>query len=157
MWQIKTTYKCPICGKEHDLDDCVIVKEETKRKFLNRTYNSQLSTYRTKIYEDHYLVSYYNIRTCPKCAKQRRIPYLCSLALFVIALIALMIRNVTMIPEKDFGSIIGQILLVLFCGGLLGLLVLSGLCWLIKQIQTIDIDRAKEYNAIAPGDSFLEL
>ena len=113
------TYKCPICGKEHKLDDCIIVQEETDRKFLKRTYDRQLSTYRTKVYQDHYLVSYYNIRICPKCAKKRRVPYLIILTLFIISLVALMIRNVIMLPEKDFGSIIGQILLVLFGGGLL--------------------------------------
>ena len=25
---IQTTYKCPICGKEHHVNDCVIIKEE---------------------------------------------------------------------------------------------------------------------------------
>lgn len=65
------TYKCPICGKEHALDDCIIVKEKINRKFLNRTYDSQLSTYRTKVFKDIYLVSYYNIRICPKCAKKK--------------------------------------------------------------------------------------
>lgn len=34
--------------------------------------------------------------------------------LFIISLVALMIRNVIMLPEKDFGSIIGQILLALY-------------------------------------------
>lgn len=143
------TYKCPICGKEHALDDCIIVKEKNNRKFLNRTYDSQLSTYRTKVFKDIYLVSYYNIRICPKCAKKRHIPYVIIHALFIIALVALMIRNVVMSDLNDFGSIISGILLVLFCGGFLGVFILGGSAWIVEQFQKIDIEKAKEYNAIA--------
>ena len=151
------TYKCPICGKEHNLDDCVIIKEETGRRFLKRTFDRQLSTYRTKVYQDHYLVSYYNIRICPKCGKKRNIPYLIISVLFIIILVALMIRNTIMLPEKDFGIIIGQIILVLLGGGFLGLVILGGLAWLIQQCQKIDIEKAKENNAIVPSNSFMEL
>lgn len=154
---LSDTYKCPICGKEHKLDDCIIVKEETDRKFLNRTYDRQLSTYKTKVYQDNYLVSYYNIRICPKCAKERRIPYLIISALIIIALVALMIGGVIMSPEKNFDSNIGMILLVLFGGGLLGLFIYGGLAWIVQQCQTIDIEKAKENNAIVPANPLLDL
>lgn len=154
---MNNTYKCPTCGELHNLDDCIIVKYETGRQFLKRTYDRQISTYRTKVYQDHYLVSYYNIRICPKCAKKRRMPYLIILILLVLPLVALMIRNVGMLPDRDLGNIIGQILLVLFGGGFLCLLVFGGLTWVIQQFQTIDIDKAKENNAIAPTDTIFEL
>ena len=151
---IQNTYKCPICGKEHHVNDCVIIKEEVDRKFLNRTYDRELSTYRTKVYHDNYLVSYYNIRICPQCSKSRKKPYIIVLLLMVVSIIALIIRNVSMLTEKDFGSVIGQVLLVLFCGGFLGLIVLGALSWLIDKTQQIDIEKAKEYNAIVPENIF---
>ena len=157
MLRINNTYKCPICGVQHNLDDCVIVKEETNRQFLKRTYDRQLSTYRTKVYQDHYWVSYYNIRICPKCARKRRIPYLIILILLALSFVVLMIRNVIMLPNKNFGNIIEQLFLVLFGGAFLGSLVFGGLTWIIQQFQTIDIDKAKENNAIAPADTVFEL
>ena len=72
----------------------------------------------------------------------------------VVSIIALIIRNVSMLTEKDFGSVIGQVLLVLFCGGFLGLIVLGALSWLIDKTQQIDIEKAKEYNAIVPENIF---
>jgi hypothetical protein len=66
MWNLTSTYKCPICGEEHNSKDCVIIKQEIDRKFLNRKRNNELSTYRLKVYEENYLVKYYNIRICPK-------------------------------------------------------------------------------------------
>lgn len=149
----QTSYKCPVCGKEHNLNECVIIREEVGRKFLNRTYDRQLSTYRTKVYHDNYLVSYYNIRICPHCAKKRRAPYTVVISLIAASIIALMVRNVSMLDEKDFGNIIGQIFLVLFCGGFLGLIILVVSSLIIQQSQTIDIEKAKEYNAIASNDS----
>lgn len=151
---IQTSYRCPICGKEHSVNDCVIIKEEVSRKFLNRTYDRELSTYRTKVYHDNYLVSYYNIRICPQCLKNRKKPYKIVLLLVAASIIAMIIRNVSMLPEKDFGSVIGPVLLVLFCGGILGLIVFGVIMWLIGQTQTIDIEKAKEYNAIVPENLF---
>ena len=150
----KTTYKCPICGKEHHVNDCVIIKEDVDRKFLNRTYDRELSTYRTKVYHENYLVSYYNIRICPQCSKSRKKPYKIALLLVVASIIALIIRNVSMLAEKDFGSVISIVLLDLFCGGFLGLIVLGALTWLIGKTQPIDIEKAKEYNAIVPENIF---
>lgn len=154
QFTIQTSYRCPICGKEHSVNDCVIIKEEVDRKFLNRTYDRELSTYRTKVYHDNYLVSYYNIRICPQCSKNRIKPYTIVLLIVLVSIIALIIRNVSMLPEKDFGSVIDQVLLVLLCGGFLGLFVFGALSWLIGKTQTIDIEKAREYNAIIPENLF---
>ncbi len=62
-----------------------------------------------------------------------------------------------MLPNKNFGNIIEQLFLVLFGGAFLGSLVFGGLTWIIQQFQTIDIDKAKENNAIAPADTVFEL
>ena len=54
-------------------------------------------------------------------------------------------------------SNIGMILLVLFGGGILGLFIYSGLAWFVQQCQTIDIEKAKENNAIVPVNPLLDL
>lgn len=38
---------------------------------------------------------------------------------------------------------------MLFCGGFLGVFILGGSAWIVEQFQKIDIEKAKEYNAIA--------
>lgn len=86
------TYVCPICGESHNIDDCVVVNQETERKHLGTTYKGKFG-YKTSVYEKHYLVTSYNIRICPKCAKYRSLPYLCTAILIIIGIIGLLIRK----------------------------------------------------------------
>lgn len=86
------TYVCPICGESHNVDDCVVVNQETERKHLGTTYKGKFG-YKTSVYEKHYLVTSYNIRICPKCAKYRSLPYLCTAILIIIGIIGLLIRK----------------------------------------------------------------
>lgn len=144
-----TTYKCPICGERHRIDDCVIVNQEVDRKHTGTT-SSKFGFDRT--YTKHYIVTSYNIRICHKCAKKRALALKIALVVAILAFLGMMVRNIYFLPEKTIGNIIGQFFLVLFCGGFLCLLGFGLLGWVIRQFQEIDIENAKINNAIAPAN-----
>lgn len=63
---LHTSYKCPVCGEEHKIDDCVIVKQVIKSEYAGRSKTPIFSTYKMKVYEEYHNEYYYNIRICPK-------------------------------------------------------------------------------------------
>ena len=148
---LSSSYKCPICGEKHDIKDCVIVKQDTEWKFLNRTRNRELSTYRLRVYDEHYQVKYYNVRVCKKCVSRRKRHYIYAAIVVIIGLISLIIRNLVQFPNENFGDIVNHFLLALIPGGILGAVIYCGLCVIIAKSHQIDVEKAKQNNAIAPA------
>lgn len=144
-----TKYKCPVCGTEHDLKDCIRIYQQTEKKFI--CSESRRINFKTIETTNHYAVKYCCIRICPKCDNRRKWTGIALLTLGVLALIGLLIRNIYMC-DKTFSSIISQIFLVILGGGFLLSLALGVLFFIIEKLQQIDVDRARKYNAIVPID-----
>lgn len=152
LMTLHTSYKCPVCGEEHKIDDCAIVKQVIKSEYAGRSKTPIFSTYKMKVYEEYHNEYYYNIRICPKCAKSRSKAIYYAICPGILATILIMVNNISKLPEKTAGNVIGQILLALICGGFLGYILFLLIAFVIKKSQTIDIDEAKKNNAIAQND-----
>ena len=146
--ELTSNYNCPICGNVHYNNDSVIIKQEINRKFLYRKHNSEMSTYRMKVYDEYYQVSYYNIRICPTCAKKRKVHYYYAALVVVLGIVALMIRNLLQFPNETVGDITNSVFLALIPGGIVGGVIFILICVLIAKSHKIDIEKAKGCNAI---------
>ena len=146
--ELTSNYICPLCGKVHYNNDSVIIKQEVDRKFLKRKYNSDMSTYRMKVYDEYYQVSYYNIRICPKCAKKRKAHYYYAALVIVVGIVALLIRNLLLFPNETIGDITNSVFLAIIPGGIIGAFIFFVICFFITKFHEIDIEKARRNNAI---------
>ena len=77
--------------------------------------------------------------------------YIYAAIVVIIGLISLIIRNLVQFPNENFGDIVNHFLLALIPGGILGAVIYCGLCVIIAKSHKIDVEKAKQNNAIAPA------
>jgi hypothetical protein len=148
-------YKCPVCDTIHSKDDCVIIKQEVESTFIGRERDRANDTLRMRAYKEKYLVKYYNVRICPKCAKKRKMHYIYALIIPIVLLVLLFIRNLSSVPDNS--TVLEQLFLVLVAGGLICAFIYLILALIITKSHMIDIEKAKENRAIAVYDEYNRL
>lgn len=148
-------YKCPVCDTIHSKDDCIIIKQEVESTFIGRERDSANDTLRMRAYKEKYLVKYYNVRICPKCAKKRKMHYIYALIIPIAILILLFIRNLSSIPDNS--TALEQFFIVLVAGGLICAFIYVIIALIITKSHKIDLEKAKENGAIAIYDMFNRL
>lgn len=148
-------YKCPVCDTIHSKDDCVIIKQEVESTFIGRERDSANDTLRMRAYKEKYLVKYYNVRICPKCAKKRKMHYIYALIIPIVLLVLLFIRNLSSVPDNS--TVLEQLFLVLVAGGLICAFIYLILALIITKSHKIDIEKAKENRAVAVYDEYNRL
>ncbi|MBR4130303.1 MAG: hypothetical protein IKU02_05175 [Bacteroidaceae bacterium] len=145
-------YKCPICDTIHSKDDCIIIKQEVESTFIGRERDYANDTLKMRAYKDTYLVKYFNVRICPKCAKKRKMHYIYALIVPIVLLILMFIRNLSSIPDKS--TVLEQISIVIVAGGIICAFIYAIIALIITKSHKIDIEKAKENRAIAIYDAF---
>ncbi len=148
-------YKCPVCDTIHSKDDCIIIKQEVESTFIGRERDSANDTLRMRAYKEKYLVKYYNVRICPKCAKKRKMHYIYALILPIVLLVLLFIRNLSSVPDNS--TVLEQLFIVLVAGGLTCAFIYLIIALIITKSHKIDIEKAKENRAIAVYDEYNRL
>ena len=147
-------YKCPVCGTIHSKEDSIIIKQEVESTFIGREI-VQTTLLGMRAYKETYLVKYYNVRICPKCAKKRKMHYIYALIVPIVLLILLSIRNLSTIPDNS--TFLEQLSIVLVAGGLICAFIYVIIAIIITKSHKIDIEKAKENRAIAVYDTFNNL
>lgn len=148
-------YKCPVCDTIHSKDDCIIIKQEVESTFIGRERDRANDTLRMRAYKEKYLVKYYNVRICPKCAKKRKMHYIYALILPIVLLVLLFIRNLSSVPDNS--TVLEQLFIVLVAGGLTCAFIYLIIALIITKSHKIDIEKAKENRAIAVYDEYNRL
>ena len=148
-------YKCPVCDTIHSKEDSIIIKQEVESTFIGRERDSANDTLRMRAYKEKYLVKYYNVRICPKCAKKRKMHYIYALILPIVLLVLLFIRNLSSVPDNS--TVLEQLFIVLVAGGLTCAFIYLIIALIITKSHKIDIEKAKENRAIAVYDEYNRL
>lgn len=130
-------FKCPICGKVHDINDCVLIRQNVDKELIGRDSQTvMLKTFHVKYYN----VKYYNIRICKSCDKSRKKTDKIIFGLLFCAFIVLIVNRFMTVPNYGLFGIIA---------GLLFFFLISGLVfWIVDACRKIDIKIAQKNNAI---------
>lgn len=137
------TFVCPDCGQELKVDDAEVIKIQTSSKHIGTESHGRIiiRTYRE---------TYYNIRFCKFCAKNRKITSkIGRIIMFIV--IPLCFGVFLSIYDPDRGVV----------GFLVTILGAEFLCWIVYRIwklitmgYSIDINHVAKCNALAPSDFF---
>lgn len=137
-----TTFICPYCGKEHNINDAKIEKILASSKHVSTKISGRIVT---RTYQD----SYYNIRFCTKCYKRKmRTKTILYSSIFVLSTILYGIHYFGNLDSSILGFL--GFLVLLYFLVFLGVGVLN---WILdKTIYNIDFEDAANNNAIEPHD-----
>ena len=140
-------YKCPYCGKEHEINDCVVEKILAKSKHISTKYRSRLVI---RTYRD----SYYYVRVCHKCHKKKKITLYTLQVLFFVVCPILYTLHYFKTSNNGIGNYLGVILCVYFLCYLIYLIVGSLIAY---TMFPINFEKANKDNAILSPLEVLKL
>ena len=133
---------CPICHRECNTEDTVIIDTVTKSQHLNTKIRGRkvVSTY---------MDTHYYVRECKRCASlQKWIKYIINITIFVVF-------GILFFDPNDIGmSILGGALMIFLVW-----LIFGNLLYFIiyKIFFEPDIDYAYDHNALATKDEFTKI